>query len=472
MNSSTSLPDRYGLHFLRSLEPQAFERILKNDPGGRDEIDPCIPEALRFRREHGTVAVELVELSREFRRLPGNRMDPPSEGRVAEAQWELRDSTKEALLLRMDQEAVIRPAASVRLGEDATGPRMRVLDEGRRVPFEVQGLLPPERDGLLRLDPHDVVPDGRDPDRLGDLPLLGLGQVRATLRDLRVGAVEGLVNQVVEVHDPSLPRRHATLGQVHERVEDRLRSPINPHKSERGFEPLERELVILAEDVDRDIAPPHLAQMVRDVPRRVQGCPVLAHEHVLRGIAFEAERADVDEAGRILLLAQRHESLNDSLHAPVEDRVALPEEGIERHIHAAEAVEDALQDRLADLANVLRQPDVSALEPLGELLDLPLERLVLFEPLARLLVQLHVAVLEALLRILGLPRKMRHRPVQEDHLAADVVHQVLAFDREADESQQADESVPQERIPRAADVEGSCRIRTRVLQEDPLLLAG
>src|SRR5207302_11356246 len=117
---STSLPDRYGLHFLRSLEPQAVERILKHNPGGGDELGSGIPEAFRFRREHGAVAVELVELSRELRRLPGHGMHPPSEGRVAEAQWELRDSTKEALLLRMDQEAVIRPAASVRLGEDAT----------------------------------------------------------------------------------------------------------------------------------------------------------------------------------------------------------------------------------------------------------------------------------------------------------------------------------------------------------------
>src|SRR5438132_2021153 len=128
---STSLPDRYGLHFLRSLEPQAVERILKNDPGGGDEIDPGIPKTLRFRREHGAVTIELVELSREFRRLRGHGMDPPSKGGVPQARWELRDPTKEALLLRMDQEAVIRPAASVRLGEDAAGPRMGVLDERR-----------------------------------------------------------------------------------------------------------------------------------------------------------------------------------------------------------------------------------------------------------------------------------------------------------------------------------------------------
>src|SRR5438046_9104814 len=86
--------------------------------------------------------------------------------------------------------------------------------------------------------------------------------------------------------------------------------------------------MILAEGVDRDIAPPHFVQMVRDVPRRVQGCPILADEHVLRGIAFEAERAEVDVVGPILLLAQRHESLDDPLHAPVEDRVALPEEAL------------------------------------------------------------------------------------------------------------------------------------------------
>src|SRR5207244_8431397 len=59
---------RDSLHFLRSLEPQAVERILKDNPGGGDELDPGIPKALRFRREHGTVAVELVELSGELDR--------------------------------------------------------------------------------------------------------------------------------------------------------------------------------------------------------------------------------------------------------------------------------------------------------------------------------------------------------------------------------------------------------------------
>src|SRR6266705_4563296 len=164
-----SRPD--GLHFLRRLQPQAVESVLKDDPSGRDELNPGVPKALRFRREDGTVAVELVELSRELRRFPGHGMNTPSEGGVAQPRWQLRDSTKEALLLRMDEEAVIRPTASVRLGEDATGPRMGVLDEGRRVPLEVQGLLPAERDGLLRLDPDDVVSDGRDPDRPSDLPL-------------------------------------------------------------------------------------------------------------------------------------------------------------------------------------------------------------------------------------------------------------------------------------------------------------
>src|SRR5207244_9540265 len=124
---------------------------------------------------HGTVAVELVELSGELRRFPGHGMHPPSEGGVPQARWELRDPTKEALLLRMDQEAGIRPAASVRLGEDAAGPRMRVLDEGRRVPFEVQRLLPPERDGVLRLDPDVVVSAGWASDPPGHLPILPLG---------------------------------------------------------------------------------------------------------------------------------------------------------------------------------------------------------------------------------------------------------------------------------------------------------
>src|SRR5207302_11066023 len=124
-------PDCYGLHFLRSLEPEALERILKDYRGDRDELDPGMSKTLRFRGEHGAVTIELVEVSREFRRLRGHGMDPPAKGGVPQARWELRDPTKEALLLRMDQEAVIRPAASVRLGEDAAGPRMGVLDERR-----------------------------------------------------------------------------------------------------------------------------------------------------------------------------------------------------------------------------------------------------------------------------------------------------------------------------------------------------
>src|SRR5437660_9917339 len=101
MNSSTSLPDRYGLHFLRSLEPQAVERILKNDPGGGDEIDPGIPKTLRLGREHGGVTIELGELSREFRRLRGHGMDPPSKGGVPHARSELHDPLIEALLVRV-----------------------------------------------------------------------------------------------------------------------------------------------------------------------------------------------------------------------------------------------------------------------------------------------------------------------------------------------------------------------------------
>src|SRR5207253_4972670 len=76
---------RDSLHFLRSLEPQAVERILKDNPGGGDELDSGIPKALRFRSEHGTVTIELIELSRELGRLPGHRMDPPSKGRIPEA---------------------------------------------------------------------------------------------------------------------------------------------------------------------------------------------------------------------------------------------------------------------------------------------------------------------------------------------------------------------------------------------------
>src|ERR1700704_1765229 len=77
------LSDRDGLHFFRRLEPEAVERVLEDNPSRRNELDPRVPKTLGFRREHGTVTIELVELVREVGRFPGHGMDPPSEGRVA-----------------------------------------------------------------------------------------------------------------------------------------------------------------------------------------------------------------------------------------------------------------------------------------------------------------------------------------------------------------------------------------------------
>src|SRR3979490_2428205 len=61
---------RDGLHFLRRLERGAGERWLGASPSRRKELDARVPKSLGFRRENGTVAIELVELGRELRGLP------------------------------------------------------------------------------------------------------------------------------------------------------------------------------------------------------------------------------------------------------------------------------------------------------------------------------------------------------------------------------------------------------------------
>src|SRR5437867_5089748 len=181
---------------------------------------------------------------------------------------------------------------------------MSVLEERRGVALEAQGLLPTERDRLLRLDADDVVPDRRHADRLGDLPFLHLREILAALGDLRVRAVDRFVDQVVEIDYASLARRHPALWQVHERVEDRLRRPVDPHQLEGGLQSLERKLVVLPDDVDRDVTPAHLVQVVRDVPGRVEGGPVAPHEKVLRGVPFQAATGQVEVAGAVFLLAE------------------------------------------------------------------------------------------------------------------------------------------------------------------------
>src|SRR5712691_11418464 len=128
----------------------------------------------------------------------------------------------------MHEEPEVTRGACLRLGEDAASAGVGVLKEWCGVALEVQSLFPPERDRLLRLHPREVVSNRRYADRLCDLLLPRLGEILATLCDFGVGALNRLVDQVIEVDDTPFPRRHATLGQVHDSVEDRLRSPVDP----------------------------------------------------------------------------------------------------------------------------------------------------------------------------------------------------------------------------------------------------
>src|SRR3989454_928608 len=356
--------------------------------------------------------------------------------------------------------------------EDAAGPRMGILEERCRVALETQRLLPTERDRLLGLHADHVVSDRRHADRFGNLAFLRLRQILAALRDLRVRAVDRFVDQVVEVDDASFARRHPAFRQVDERIEDRLRRPVDAHQLEGGLQPLERELVVLSDDVDRDVAPTHLVQVVRDVPGRVQGRSVASYEDVFRGVPFEAERGQVEVVGAAFLLAEGYETLDDPLDTPVEDRVALPEERVVGDIHAAQRFQDAAEDGLADLPDVFRELDVAALEALCEPLDVVLQRLVAFQHGARLLIELHVAVFDPPFRIRRVGRQVVHGPVQQDHLAPDVVHQVFARDRIPGDPKQTDERVPEERIAGPADVQRPGGVRARVLEQDPLLPCG
>ena len=396
-------------------------------------------------------------------------MDATALGGLPNRGRKLRDPADQPLLLRVDEQARIAGSAGVRLRKDAARAGMRVLEERRGVALEVQRLLPPEHDRFLRLHADDVVPDRADADRLRNLPLLRLRKVLPTFRDLRVRALNRFIDQVVEVDAASFAGRHPALREVHKGVENRLWLPLNAHELERRLQPQERELVVLPDQVDRDVAPAHLVQVIRDVARRVEGRPVAADEEILRGVPFEAECAQIDVARAVLLLGERHQPRNHPLNAPIEDRVALPEEGVEGHVHAAQRVQDARQDRLPDLADLLRELDVAPLEALGQPLDLLLQGLVGLELRARLLVQLHVAVLNRLVRIGRVHGQMGDGPVQQDHLAADVVHEVLARDRVARDPHQADQSVTDERIARPPHVQRSRRVRARVLEQHPLL---
>ena len=98
-----------------------------------------------------------------------------------------------------------------------------------------------------------------------------------------------------------------------------------------------------------------------------------------------------------------------------------------------------------------------------------LQRGVALELGARLLVQLHVAVLDPLPRIRRVLAEMSHGPIEQDHLAADVIHEVFARDVVAGHPHEADEGVSEERVAGPAHVQRPGGVRARVLEEDPFL---
>src|SRR5438477_308679 len=98
-----------------------------------------------------------------------------------------------------------------RLREDATGPGVGILQEGGGVPFEIQGVLPPERDRFLRLNADDVVAEGAQADCLGDRPPSWLGEVCPASRDLREGALDRFVDEVRSEEHTSELQSHVNL---------------------------------------------------------------------------------------------------------------------------------------------------------------------------------------------------------------------------------------------------------------------
>ena len=171
----------------------------------------------------------------------------------------------------------------------------------------------------------------------------------------------------------------------------------------------------------------------------------------------------------VFLLAEGHQTLDHPPDAPIEDRVALPEERVVRDIQATKRFQDAREDRLPDFPDVFRQLSIAALESLGEPFDLVLQRGVALELGARLLVQLHVAVLDPLPRIRRVLAEMSHGPIEQDHLAADVIHEVFARDVVAGHPHEANEGVAQKRVAGPAHMQRAGGVRARVLEEDPFL---
>src|SRR5438094_8116045 len=104
----------------------------------------------------------------------------------------------------MQEQPRLSGAQVARLLEDTTGPGVGILQERGGVSFEIQGVLPPERDRLLRLNADDVVAEGAQADGLGDRLPSWLGQVFAASRDLREGARNRFGDEVVDVDEDFL----------------------------------------------------------------------------------------------------------------------------------------------------------------------------------------------------------------------------------------------------------------------------
>src|SRR5439155_27154746 len=82
------------------------------------------------------------------------------------------------------------------------------------------------------------------------------------------------------------------------------------------------------------------------------------------------------------------------------------------------------------------------------------------------------AVLDPLLWIGRVFGEMGDGPVEQDHLASDVVDEVLARDLVAGGAHEANQGIAEERVAGPADVQRTGGVRTRVLEQDPLLPGG
>ena len=362
---------------------------------------------------------------------------------------------------------------TARLVEDPACPRVRVLEEGRRVPLEVQGFLPTERDLLLRLHADDVVAERRDSHGLRDLSHPRLGQLGASAPHLVQGPRDRLLNQVVHRDDAPAAGRHRALRKDDIRVEHGLRLPL-AEQAEGRPELLELEAVVFPEDRDRHVAAGELVQVVRDVPRRVEARPVALRDEPLRLPPLDAVRCHVDEVRAVLLAGVRQvrQSIHDGRDLPLENEFALPEEAIESHANSFQGLQGSGEDAAGDIADLPRKLRVAAFEPPDQRVHFLADAGVLLCELVRL----HVVREERVVLFLGvrgthlLRGEAGDAPVHQDHLLADVVHEVLRRHGVPREPKDAGEAVADDRVPRAADVDRPRGVHARVFKEDALLL--